>query len=358
MSQTGAVTGIVPSGVVLRFAVVAADGRRGSEWRVWTGDRRPTDEVYVAPRSGGDRAKISLHSDGYSQHGPTRTVRDKLRPEDRRAFDRWNRRAQLLPGWEIGCVLCFADSELLANLPPLQEKVVEIAAAPTGRMLIVLVVVVAAPPPTDVDLGPIQMVAYLERARGGAVAVCAIEVPHDQGWIDDSRELLRMPRSVWTLPEALSEEKHFAWAHGEGSDGSRRILELAPRTPAALRQGTLEENFVGEVRQWDELPFQVPQGTDFCAVLQVSRDGKSALYVDDRSRCNHAHLADDVAALIRSFKRGQLDAGWDQLPDGTYATGVLLSSAAVRAGRQAFRTKRSGPSAQDRNTSRGTFPEY
>src|SRR4051812_1092543 len=64
---------------VLRFAVVSPDGRRSCEWRVWTGSRKPTNEVYMAPRSMGGELKLSIHSDGWCQHGLTGGVRASLR---------------------------------------------------------------------------------------------------------------------------------------------------------------------------------------------------------------------------------------------------------------------------------------
>lgn len=338
--RLGAVTGVTPSGTVVRFAVVASDGRRSSEWRVWTGDKKPSDEVYIAPRSGGDRAKISLHKDGYSQHGPTKPTREGLRPEDRRAFDRWFKRVEVLPGWRFGYVLGFADSELRDDQPALPADVVVIPAPPAEQLVLVTVFIVDAPAPAYPDLTPLRQLVYLERRGGGAVAVCVLDVPHEQAWVDDAYAILRAPASVWSLPQPFSREQDYAWAHGQAPDGTRRVLELAPRGTLKVRQGTLEDRFPGEVRPWDELPVPERPDLDMCAVLQVPPGATPILYVDDRARCDHAHLADDAAALLSSLQRGQLDAGWDRLPDGSYITGVLPMSAALRAGELVYPTKR------------------
>lgn len=97
----------------LRFAVVAADGRRSSVWRVWT----QADEAYLATRSMAGQVKISLHASGYCQHGLTQRVRD-LMPLGEQAFDRWYQ-PQGQPGvLEPAYQIYFPGSELLLQQEP------------------------------------------------------------------------------------------------------------------------------------------------------------------------------------------------------------------------------------------------
>ena len=65
-----------PQETVCRFVVAAGDGRRSSEWRVWTAKEggKATDEVYLAPQTQMVDFKISLHSNGFAQYGVSEAV--------------------------------------------------------------------------------------------------------------------------------------------------------------------------------------------------------------------------------------------------------------------------------------------
>jgi hypothetical protein len=152
---------------ILRFAVVADDARRSSEWRVWTGSKKPSDDVYVSPRSSAGRFKISLHKDGYCQFGLTDAIRKHVREEDRAAFDRWDQGPEVAPGWRYGYGVPFAESELRHIERPLSSSVVKIQAPPPDASLGVGVLIGDASTGPWLELGEQGCVeGYLARLSG------------------------------------------------------------------------------------------------------------------------------------------------------------------------------------------------
>jgi len=196
-------------------------------------------------------------------------------------------------------------------------------------MTFVAVCLIDPPAPLELHLGELNIVAYLERKNGGAVAVVAGDAELNEEWVEDARAQLMYAEQYWSVPDYTSEENRVAWAFTEADDGSRRVLEIAIQEEPIAQQRGLAAQFEGSIRDWEELPVPGRSGIDFCAVLQVPPgNGTPQLYVDSRAKCDHRHLAEDAERLLADFRRGHIDSGWDRLPDRSFITGIIIRDTA------------------------------
>jgi hypothetical protein len=318
---------------VLRFAVVADDGRRSSEWRVWTGSKKPSDDVYVSPMSSAGRFKISLHQDGYCQRGLTDAIRRHVREEDRAALDKWDQGPEVAPGWRYGYGVLFAESELRHIDRPLSSSTIKIQAPPRDASLGVGILIGDASTDPELELGEQGRVeGYLARRSGGVVAVCSFMIPEEPNWIAEGREILRHPESAWYAGPPLSDEDQFAWGFtGEGEE-LRAAYEIAVDEPLPWTvPGALRE-FNGQVRPWAEVPVAVPSGVDPCALLLMPiGEAQPQLFLHEHARCEHSELQRTANELVQAHDLVQLDEGWMRLPDGRYFTLIMTRRAVERA---------------------------
>lgn len=317
---------------VLRFSVVAEDGRRSSDWRIWTGSRgRPSDDTYLTPRSSGGLHKVSLHKDGYCQHGPESGLRRRLVEGTRGAFDRWDTGPEVVPGWRVGYAIGFRDSELVRTGEPLREDVLQ-QPGPGGAEVLQVVVVIGEPGAEDWEPedGPLRVIRRLERRSGGVVAVATLMGGLPQRIFDEARDILVHSRDGRTFPMPLALDDRFAWVYGDAGDDFHMALEIA--VPDAIRQNRFE----GRVTTWRELPERLtpPRNIDLCAVLYVNPVGEAELYVnDDEQGCTHHDLVSSARATLGTLREGNTDGGWDALPEGGYVTGLVSAAEAERSGR-------------------------
>jgi hypothetical protein len=322
---------------VLRFAVVDEDGRRSSTWRIWSGaSKRPSDDTYIAPRHA-TQFKISLHKDGYCQHGPIDVLRRSVRPEDRQALDRW----ELAPDRTSNPAyfLLFLSDHLRDYPTPLQDTTV-VSAAPS-TLIGVFILDSAA------DLNLISggtLVGILDRANGGVVAVLSMSVDDLSPVADAALATLDQPASFWEPPGYDSEEPQAAYAFLE-LDGVHGVIELTP-DPALAARPVQRPDFVGEMRQRADLAWW-PDYLDLCAILIVdpvgASPGRVSLYLDPAARCDHGLLVSEANRLAASLQPEGVTEGWDRLPDGGWATGILCRDAADRSGSQGVRIPAAGP---------------
>jgi hypothetical protein len=56
------------------------------------------------------------------------------------------------------------------------------------------------------------------------------------------------------------------------------------------------------------------------------------VFINTGALCNHHHLTVDVMDLVNAYRNGNLDGGWNVLPNGDASTGVLTRGAAAQAG--------------------------
>ncbi len=324
---------------VLRFAVVADDERRSSEWRVWTGSKKPSDDVYVSPRSAAGRMKISLHKDGYCQYGLTDAIRKHVREEDRAAFDRWDQGPEIAPGWRYGYGVLFAESELRQTDSPLSPSTTKIQAPPPGASLGVGILIGDASTGPSLHLGEQGRVErYLARLSGGVVAVSSSVIPGEPNWIAKGREILQHPESAWCAGPPLSDEIQFAWGFGGVGDDVRCAYEIAVDEPVPWTvPGALSE-FNGQVRPWAEVTVAVPSGVDPCALLLMPiGEAQPQLFLHEHARCEHSELQRTANELVQAHDSGRFDGGWMRLADGRFFTVILTQRAADRAGLTGYR---------------------
>lgn len=307
--------------VVMRLVVVAADGRRSCEWRIWTGSRKPSDDVYLAPRSLGDQLKVSLHRDGWCQHGFDPSIRGRLRSGDKHALDRWEIVEEIIPGWRPGYRLRFPESELEVQ-PDVDDDVTQIPASPADHSLMLDIFISepsAVPIPTGGD-AMFRVVATLNRKSGGSVTVLASVHTFDPTDVAEAVDIQRASIS-WDIPGGLREET-FGWALGVADDGTRCCTEICmskytlPETVAPLPP------FVGEVRPWPELPAAIQAREDLCGLLICRPTAQAILFVDQRSRCDHSRLGKTAEELRQSYLRGEIDKGWAYVGSGCYQTAL------------------------------------
>lgn len=306
---------------VLYFVVTALDGRRSSEWRVWTGrPGRPTDEAYVAPRSQAGRLKVSLHSDGSAQYGPTEKVRPDVRPGDRQALDRWRSPDYWINGWRPLFAVEFPDAELglFATPPSVEARRAPTAGPGTAEFVIVLQRKPSASP--DPPHGG-RVLGRLSQASGTQIVVVTTSVAFD------ARTLYRADGSVvtpwWEMPPSVGGDPERVVLLGKDHhDGKRFATEIstARRQPAPIKI----QDFDGDVRLWDERPRLRRRDNDlrFCALLRVTPTGRAELYIDTRARCNMDALGRDATRLLADVTEYGYDTGWEKHADGSWTTGL------------------------------------
>jgi hypothetical protein len=324
---------------ILRLAIVADDGRRSSEWRVWTGNKKPSDDVYIAPRTSAGRVKISLHKDGYCQYGLTDAMRKHVREEDRAAFDRWDEGPEIGPGWRYGYGVLFSESELRHADSPLSSSATRIQAPPPSTTLAVGILIGDASTSPSLDLGEHgRAEGYLARRNGGVVAVCSFVIPEEPNWITEGREILHHPESAWYTGPPLSDEIQFAWGFGEFGDNVRCAYEIAVDEPVLWTVPGALKGFKGQVRPWAEVPMAIPPGIDPCALLLMPiGEAQAALYLHEHARCEHSELQRTANELVQAHDSRRLDAGWMRLADGSLFTVIMTQRAAERAGLTGYR---------------------
>lgn len=313
-----------PRETVCRFVVVAPDGRRSSEWRVWTGQegKKPTDDVYLAPRTQIVDFKISLHKDGWGQYGLSQAVRDAARPGDRRALLRWElSETEIFPGWTPAYCLQFPESELAA-VPLSDETQVEIPASGVGAAIAVMIMTSKAGTQLPDGLGD-GIIGTLDRKNGGRVAILAMPVRFDAALLsalDSPSDGL----SPWAIPGTQGEHEPYGWIVHRGTDGTRRSTEFNTELRATEQRPFSLPDFPGVIRPWNERPTAIDDRGLECAVLVCSSSEQPQLFVDTRARCDHQHLGRDATDLVIAHQRGKLDHGWGRLGNSGHYTCISM----------------------------------
>lgn len=305
------------SRTVARFVVRAADGRRSSEWRVWTGqqDGKPTDDVYMAPRHKIADYKISLHKDGWAQVGLSQAVRQAARVGDRQALSRWPMATgELVDGWRPAFRLNFPECQLILG-PAIDSQCLRLGAPRPDMAVSVLVLLGDSGVELPQWLDPF-CVAVLDRRSGGHVALLAVELP-----FGEELSAVSPPHLAWDMPGTQAPPSPYGWAQSTMSDGTRVWTEFSqmvgPIGPIDL------PGFEGEVLDWEQLPNSLKAGDLACALLLCRSNDLPRLYIDTRSRCNHSHLTYDVGVLVEAYRTGAFDGGWNLFPDGSACTMLM-----------------------------------
>lgn len=140
------------------------------------------------------------------------------------------------------------------------------------------------------------------------------------------------------MPVDWSYEQHGVLEVDDGLAGPPLLAEFAVDDPPPDRVTGLLEGFPGEVFLFDDLPVPTPSGIDLCAAIWIEEAGHVRLYVNDRARCDHAHLEADVARLVAAFRESGPDEGWTPLEQyrvegGGWMTAVTTRAALERAQR-------------------------
>ena len=324
--------GPVTPQTTVRFAVVADDGRRSAEWRLWTGKGKPTDETYLAPRSRAGEMKVSLHASGYAQHGLTGPARDRLRAGDKHAFDRWETSSAVAAGVTLAYVLRFYERELRRVGGLRRDSVAVPAGVDDGR--IVLGIYISERRTTDADRRSLGTSVYatLPRACGGEVLLAGSNLPPDtDGYARDLAELRgqTVGHPGWDWATRPLKSDGFGWMHGESeSTGVRVALELSSETIVRIFEegSALHDDRFASLQHYRDLPGDIRPDIAVCGVLVVPQIGLPMLYFDDRARCDFVALKDDAIALTHSLRTLGPDAGWFLDRDGRYVTGLTTEA--------------------------------
>ncbi|MGB3411460.1 MAG: hypothetical protein WBA45_09690 [Microthrixaceae bacterium] len=299
--------------VVARFAVVDDEtGAQSACWRIWTGSKRPSDETYLAPRSIVADIKVSLHASGECRIGPNEPLRNRLSPDDRRAFSVWSIDPTDLPCRLMSILVHRSE---LGNNPGAKGQI----PVPIPHGVEALELVVALVDPETVAELPLNwsVATLLDRATTGtAVAVFAVPVDARPELLAEAKEGLSAEFDSWRLPVSWPDSS-TGWATLAPDEGGEPVLmeirfeeEVPWRPPVALG------GFEGEVRPWSELPNPMPDDLDTCAVVARSVEGSVTVFINDGARCTHGHLREDLELLLKSFHSDGPYSGWDAVADG------------------------------------------
>lgn len=93
----------------------------------------------------------------------------------------------------------------------------------------------------------------------------------------------------------------------------------------------LEQAFPGQVFVFDELPVPAPGGIDLCAAIWIDKAEDVRIYVNERARCDHAHLGADVARLVAAFRDSGPDGGWTPMEQYGVGREGWITAVATRA---------------------------
>ncbi|WP_264032400.1 hypothetical protein [Cellulosimicrobium sp. SH8] len=309
---------------VVRFAVRASDGRRSAEWRLWTGDKKPTDETYLAPRSLAGDFKVSLHKSGYSQHGPTSRVRERVRPGARHALDRWESSAEVARGIRLTYALRFYEREL-RHAGELSASTLFVPASVEDGSTVLGVYI------TDHEIGETELeqlgeiYAVLPRASEGKVVLAGLHFAADPGKYE--ADLVGLRDSVlgfgWDWGSTLDER--FGWMHGDHESGVHLVTELSAETFTAAeeaRPALAHEGFKA-IGHLDELPPDLQPAVPVCAVLIVPPRHRPSLFYDSRARCDFQAVTSEALALAEALRKDGPDPHWERLPDGSYVCALV-----------------------------------
>jgi hypothetical protein len=304
---------------VCKLVVVAADGRRSSLWRAWTGGqgRPPKDDIYLAPAKKIKEFKISLHRDNMAQYGLSESMRARIRPGDRHAPLRWEMgMSEIIPGWRPAYMLRFPEQEL-ETLPPVSDEVIQIKSASPGGEVVVLVLI-GKPGAVLASDTVGEIISLLDREDGGHVALVAFRGPFNADLL--SGLTARASQSSWQLPTLVSDPEPFGWVV-HNHNGTRVSTEFSStKHPVGASAVTLR-GFTGEVLSIEDCPAEVQHMDSGCAVLICGSDGHE-LYVDTRARCSHEHLLSDAMDLVGTYEKGEIDSHWASLRDGRKQTTI------------------------------------
>lgn len=308
--------------VKFRFVVRSADGRSSAEWVVWTGSRnaKPSDDVYIAPRSLGGEVKVSLHRDGTCLYKLTDQSNPRARLGDRHALERWTLE-EPFPGTPLrrGLRLQFPENELVAKAAP--SPATTVVPAPNASSVLQVSIVVSDAP-FDLSDVALEIFALLDRANGGFVAVVGRSAAWDPE--DFARQLAR-PRvgAGWEAP-LVKFENDYGWVFsGEGS--LFEFTEFALSRHAMGEKPATIDPFAGGI-DWigdSDLPAPYKSRDDLCGVVRVWPSGASTLYLDRRARCDHASLGRDAEEIRRSLEISRSDGIYDTLADGSMVSALM-----------------------------------
>lgn len=98
-----------------------------------------------------------------------------------------------------------------------------------------------------------------------------------------------------------------------------------------LRKRLKMAGFRGNVQALSAIG-DIPNAHILCAALFCSNSGPHHVYINTQVDCDHLHLTVDIVDLVHAYENGDLDQGWEQLPNGDARTGITTREDAVRAG--------------------------
>lgn len=298
---------------VVRFFVQAPDGRRSAEWRVWTGKgNNISDELYATPRDRAEHFKFSLHSNGYSQFGFSASVRERLRPGDQDAIAKWKRSgSEIVPGWRASLVLQFPASQLRhpTEAPSKNAVAVHTDAVPGTTTFITLGV--GGP---GVQADGLDLVGLLDRRNGGHVAVIyqTLSIDVEDKLSIAARALGRIPLVI----PGVALDQPFDWFVDCMRDGTRAVTEFSVEPTDENAPLPSLPGFTGQVRRWNHGPGEFRHLELACAVFVYRADGRTELFVDQHSRCDHSELGRDAGRLVRQVEDNNMDEEWGHLAGG------------------------------------------
>ncbi|QTE28543.1 hypothetical protein [Pengzhenrongella sicca] len=269
--------------------------------------------------------KISLHKDGNFQHGPTPEVRATLRPGDRHALDRWSGAPEIGKRVRLALILRFREAELRPAADNLDPRCTRLPSPPVGSLLGLAVLLSDAP---GVDEPPIPgwtVAVRLPRGGPGEALLAWSHIAEEPGARESALEQMASLGAQWKWSARGSAEP-FGWSHGETEDGLRTVSEWALDSLVDLGDQNLAylRTRLPDVRPLTAYQRELPLHVELCAVLEVGGIGKPVLYVDDRARCNHEALLEDVLTVLSALNENGPDGGWDELEDGTLTTGIAV----------------------------------
>lgn len=291
-------------------------------WRLWTGNRTPSDEIYLAPRHMAGDWKISIHSSGHRQSGPTKRLRDRLSPDDRWAESVWS---QADERWLAAILI----HRVFLRPGPLRSDELAIEVLDHEEAWLVIV---TDEPLSDATL---RHVGSISRRSEPPVHVTLCPIPPTPDVINEITELVQNPGTSWSMPVDWADNP-FGFGELDIGANTPLLFEMANDADSGTHDQKWFKEFPGDVRPIEDCPVEAPPDVDPCAIVHLRSDHSATLYFAPHARCNHTSLVAYATAAMNRFWTAGPD-GWEPVdpsqPGAGYITLIATRSAIERSGR-------------------------
>jgi hypothetical protein len=199
----------------IRWAIGSRDGARSQSWSVF-GSTNHAD-VYIGPRSQTRVIKLSLHKSGLWRMAWTELGASEIGLADgqNRLLSRWERTAELAPGWRHAVSVHMTRASLTTHLDESKLEKVAFYPPPDLGDMVRFMLLLGEPGGAELKVNGALDVGSLQLPNGGMVGVIVNYQPMNQDNINTIDTLRAQMLAAVTATGARG-NRSFAWGHLAG----------------------------------------------------------------------------------------------------------------------------------------------